>query len=65
MIRVWPSGCELTTSWMPMMPLAPGRLSTTTCCPRRSESLAETMRPMTSVLPPAGSPMTMRIGRIG
>src|SRR5450759_4075738 len=37
-----------------MMPLAPARFSTTTCCPSASESFGAIVRAATSVAPPAG-----------
>ena len=47
------------------MPLAPARLSITTCWPRRSESLLPMRRPTRSVLPPGVNPMISLIGRWG
>jgi hypothetical protein len=50
---------------VPSMPLAPGRLSMTTCWPRLSASLGAMVRPMMSVTPPAPLGMIMRMGRVG
>src|SRR6266700_1521616 len=49
---VYPSGADLATMSVPMLPPAPGRLSTTTCCARRSESFCAIERAMMSVPPP-------------
>src|SRR5689334_18558714 len=48
-----------------MRPPAPGRLSTTTCCPRNSGSLSATMRMTMSVAPPAEYGTIRRTGRLG
>ena len=48
-----------------MLPLAPGRLSTTTGWPSRSCSGVATRRARMSVGPPAGSGTIIRIGRVG
>src|SRR5262249_54057440 len=47
------------------MPLAPGRLSITTCWPMLSLSFCARIRPRMSVMPPAPAGMTMRTGRDG
>src|ERR1051325_8485021 len=47
------------------MPLAPGRFSTITCCPRRSEIFGAMSRDMMSVVLPGGNGMMMRIGLDG
>src|SRR5262245_19217569 len=44
------------------MPAAPGRFSTMTCCPRRSDILGAMRRDMMSVVFPGGNGMMMRIG---
>src|SRR5262249_32496683 len=49
----------------PMMPLAPPRLSTTSCCPSRSVSRAARKRPRMSLLPPGGNGITQRMGLVG
>jgi len=48
-----------------MLPPAPTRLSTTTCWPSVSLSLADIDRAMTSVEPPAAKLTTMRTGFAG
>src|SRR5574341_2682332 len=50
---------------MPMSPLAPGRLSTTTCCPSASLSFTPMVRASVSVLPPGANGTTNRTGRVG
>src|ERR1700675_123693 len=49
----------------PTMPLAPGRLSITTCWPRLSLSFGAIVRARMSVMPPAPLGMMRRIGRTG
>src|SRR3954468_6506110 len=44
------------------MPLAPGRFSTITCCPRCSDIFGAMRRDMMSVVLPGGNGMMMRIG---
>ena len=56
MSSVCPSGWALPTSLAAMMPLAPGRLSTTICCARRSDNFSATSRPTRSVAPPGVNP---------
>src|SRR6478736_4167715 len=48
-----------------MVPLAPPRFSMTNCCPMFSEIFANTMRPETSVSPPAGQGVMTRTGFMG
>src|SRR4030095_16314165 len=48
-----------------MFPFAPGRFSTTTCCPRRGESRAATARATRSLAPPAEKPTRRRMGLVG
>src|SRR5687767_15951185 len=62
---VWPSGVASATIFVPIVPPAPGRLSTTTCCPRSSESLTDRMRAMMSGWPPEVKPVVRRTGRVG
>src|SRR5262245_63919417 len=62
---VWPSGRALAASSAEMLPLEPGRLSTTTFWPRRSPRGAPTVRAITSVAPPGGNDTMIRIGRFG
>src|SRR4030095_13217533 len=47
------------------MPLAPGRFSTMTCWPRRSDIFGAMRRDMMSVVLPGGNGMMMRIGLDG
>src|SRR5687768_5984207 len=47
------------------MPVAPGRLSTTTCWPSASPSFCERRRATRSVPPPGGNPTIMRIVLLG
>jgi len=47
------------------MPLAPGRFSTITCCPRRSLIFGAMRRDMMSVVFPGGKGMMMRTGLVG
>jgi hypothetical protein len=47
------------------MPPAPPTFSMITCWPRTSESRRPTMRPSTSVPPPAANGTTMVSGRLG
>src|SRR5256712_4061746 len=48
-----------------MLPPAPARFSTTTCCPRSSPSTGATMRAVVSVPPPGSKPTTVVIGLAG
>src|SRR6266850_3871993 len=50
---VCPSAADLAASSMPIIWPAPGRLSTTNCCPSDSESFCARARAMMSVPPPA------------
>src|SRR5262245_21008902 len=65
MPMVAPSGAALAMASAPILPLAPARLSTTTCWPSRPESLCAMMRATMSVLLPAGNGTIRRIGRSG
>ena len=49
---VWPSGAALATVSSPIMPPAPGRLSTTTVSPSASCSLGAISRAVVSAPPP-------------
>src|SRR4051812_47760011 len=49
----------------PMLPPAPGRLSTITCWPSAALIGAATKRAMVSPPPPAEDPTMMRIGLVG
>src|SRR5688572_23468259 len=48
-----------------MLPLAPARLSTTTCCPTASPTGAATTRATRSSPPPAPEETVQRIGFVG
>src|SRR5882762_507374 len=48
-----------------MLPPAPARFSTTTCCPRFSPSVLATMRATVSVPPPGSKPTTIVTGLLG
>ena len=53
--KVWPSGADLITASVAMMPLAPGRFSTTTACFSDSLSLGASTRASESPPPPAAN----------
>ena len=59
---VYPSAGDFAAIAMPIEPAAPPRLSTTTGCPRRSDSFCANVRPTMSVLPPGGYGTMNRIG---
>jgi hypothetical protein len=61
----WPSGVERDTNSAPIIVVAPGRFSTTTCRPRCSESLGAMRRAVMSVPPPGVEATTRRTGRVG
>ena len=52
--RVAPSGTALATASMPMVPLAPARLSTTIVTPSWADSRSARARATVSLTPPAG-----------
>jgi hypothetical protein len=56
---------RFATISLPIRPLAPGRLSTITCCFQLSVSLAPITRARISDVPPARLAMTKRIGFAG
>src|SRR5687768_217319 len=62
---VYPSGLARAASSVPIRPLAPPRLSTTTGWPQPSESFCATVREMMSVPPPGGNGTMRRTGRLG
>src|SRR5258706_13535089 len=62
---VYPSGGDLATSSTPIMPPAPPRLSTTTCCPSCEDSLGAMMREVISVPPPGANGLTHLIACCG
>src|SRR3954470_11325991 len=64
-ISVYPSGSARNTASAPMLPAAPGRLSTITGWPHFSDSFSATMRGMRSALPPAGNGTTIRTAFAG
>src|SRR6218665_511790 len=61
---VWPSGADLATLSTPRLPLAPGRLSTSTLQPLCSAIFCATVRAVMSGPPPARNGTTSRIGRL-
>src|SRR6185503_7992748 len=66
MSSVCPSGADLETMSVPIVPAAPGRLSTTTCWCICSASFGPRIRAVMSLgLAPGGNGTTMRIGREG
>ena len=62
---VWPSGSDCATPCVAINPFAPGRFSTTTGWPSRSDIFGAISRARMSIPPPGGKPMTIRIGRDG
>ena len=50
----WPSGAALATASMPMLPLAPALLSTTTLWPSAGTSRSASRRATLSATPPGG-----------
>jgi len=65
MSNVYPSGAERATASMPISVLAPARFSTTTCCPRVSDSFGDTIRAVVSVPPPGDDGTISRTMREG
>ena len=63
--NVYPSGAAFFAISIPMIPLAPERLSTTTCCFICSASLPATIRARISGEPPGGEGTRKRIGLVG
>src|SRR5687768_9194194 len=63
--RVCPSGGALATTSVPRMVAAPGRVSTITGWPRRSESSGAIVRATVSAALAAALGATMRRGRLG
>ena len=59
------SGAARATALAPMVPLAPGRFSTSTGWPSRSARRAAILRRAMSGPPPAGRPSTTVTGRLG
>jgi hypothetical protein len=51
--RAWPSAAALATAAVPVLPLAPGRFSTTNGCPSLACRRSATMRVSTSGVDPA------------
>ncbi len=62
---VWPSGGAVFTAMVPITPLAPGRLSTTTGWPVRSSTCRPISRAVMSPEPPGAKGTMMRTGRVG
>ena len=56
---VWPSGWARDTTSVPMIPVAPGLLSTTTGCPQAAVSFSPTRRATKSIAPPGEAGMMM------
>ena len=63
--NVWPSLAALATAWVPMLPPAPGRFSTTVPTDSFSPSFCATIRPTMSLVPPAAWGTTSTMGRAG
>ena len=61
---VYPSGLALATALPPIVPPAPGRLSTTKVWPICSVNFCASIRPTTSSVPPGGNGMIMVIGLV-
>src|SRR3954463_6644344 len=61
----YPSGGALATLSAPIVEPAPGRLSTTTCCPSASVNFWVRIRPGTSAAPPAENGTTSLTGWVG
>src|SRR4051812_13982398 len=64
-IQVWPSGGDLAATEAPTTLAPPGLLSTITCQPVWSTSLAWMMRATGSVEPPGGKGTMILIGPLG
>src|ERR1700693_5235824 len=62
---VYPSGGDLATASLPIVPPAPPRLSTTICAPRAADHDWPTSRAVASTDSPAGKGTTSRIGFAG
>ena len=62
---VWPSGAALATSAAPLLPPAPGLLSTMKGWPNAFCSSGASARARMSVVPPAAKGTTMRTGLLG
>ena len=62
---VWPSAGARMTASVAMLVAAPGRFSTMTCWPSRSDSHCATRRAPISAGPPAGKPTIKCTGRVG
>src|SRR4051812_16014977 len=65
MPSVYPSGAALATMSLPIVPPAPGLLSTTTGWPSAFDNACIAIRPVASVPPPGGNATMQRIGRVG
>lgn len=52
-VSVYPSPGARAAAWVPTLPLAPGRFSTTTAWPSTGVSACAAARLITSVMPPA------------
>src|SRR5688500_8162185 len=63
--NVYPSGVARATAFKAIVPIAPGRFSTTTGWPSAATSRSPTMRATTSGGEPAGEEQITRIGLFG
>ena len=59
------SGADLATSSEATFPVAPGRFSTTICCPSNAAAPSAEERARKSVIPPGEVPATRRMGLTG
>ena len=64
-VSEYPSGVDFTVISVPMLPPAPGRLSTMIGCPSDSESFGITVRVRISVMLAGPNATITRIGRLG
>src|SRR5262245_62380680 len=62
---VYPSGLDFATMFMPIVPVAPARLSITVVIPRFSPSACPKTRARVSLRPPAANGTTRRTGLDG
>ena len=62
---MWPSGSAFTTSSTPMLPFAPGRVSTTNGCSKVLLKSSASARARKSTEPPGGLVAMMRTVRLG
>ena len=62
---VYPSAAAVLTKLVPMLPEAPGLLSTIICCPNLFPRCSAIKRPLVSVTPPGVNGTTKRIVLLG